>query len=98
MANAPAVLIVIPAYTHAGTLRRVVLGALAHGLVLVVNDGSTDMAPGRMPPDCGQILPADAFAADHPLHGLPVHYLGTNATGAREPPLQAPPPTRGALA
>jgi len=43
MPAAPRVLIVIPAYNHAGSLRDVVLRALAvHPDVLVVDDGSTD--------------------------------------------------------
>ncbi|MDR1947276.1 MAG: DUF2062 domain-containing protein [Desulfovibrio sp.] len=88
----PAVLITIPVYNHAGTLRRTVKGALAHGQVLVVDDGSTDMAPPvrhskstadaggagtDLPVWRGESLPVHegTFAGDHPLHGLPVHYL-----------------------
>ena len=38
----PPTLIVIPAFNEAATIGRVVAGALAHGPVIVVDDGSTD--------------------------------------------------------
>jgi uncharacterized protein (DUF2062 family) len=37
--------IVIPCYNHAGTVADVVRGALAHGPVIVVDDGSTEAMP-----------------------------------------------------
>ncbi|MDR0339863.1 MAG: DUF2062 domain-containing protein [Desulfovibrio sp.] len=67
-------LIVIPVYNHAGALRRVAQGALAHGPVLVVDDGSTDLAPARHPTGGPAPMPEDAFAPDSPLRGLPVFY------------------------
>ena len=56
------ILVVVPVFNHAATLRQVVGGVLAvHPHVLVVDDGSDDL-----PPD---VTPA------HPLYGLPVgHY------------------------
>ena len=74
----PAVLVVVPVYNHAATLRQVVCGALAYAPVLVVDDGSTDLPPAQAPhgPDGRpQSMPADGFTADHPLHGLPVYYV-----------------------
>ena len=41
------ILIVIPAYNEAAAIARVVEGALAHGPVLVVDDGSTDETAAR---------------------------------------------------
>lgn len=73
MSDSVSVLIVIPVYNHAATLRQVVTGALAHGPVLVVDDGSTDMAPGVVL-DATAIAPSGAFDENHPLHGLPVRY------------------------
>lgn len=58
----PRVLVLIPVFNHAQSLRSVVCGVLSqHPDVLIVDDGSTDM-------------PAE-IAADHPLHGLPVSFL-----------------------
>jgi len=37
-------IIVIPLYNHAATLRQVVLGSMPYGPVLVVDDGSTELA------------------------------------------------------
>ena len=75
---AAAFLIVIPVYNHAATLRGVVSGALAHGPVLVVDDGSTDMEAVRVPPGMPKPMPKpmkeDAFPESHPLRGLPVYY------------------------
>jgi len=43
------VLVVVPVYNHAATLRRVVEGVLAvHPHVLVVDDGSDDLTPGLL--------------------------------------------------
>lgn len=62
------VIVVVPVYNHAGTLRSVVEGVLLrHPHVLVVDDGSTDM-----PPD---VLPDANFPPEHPLHGLDVAYI-----------------------
>ena len=90
MSSAVSFLIVIPVYNHAATLRGVVSGALAHGPVLVVDDGSTDMATGMVTDMAGSdaipepgvdlfhnasaAVSADAFPENHPLRGLPVHY------------------------
>jgi len=75
MAHITSPLIVIPVYNHAGTLRQVVLGAMLHGQVLVVDDGSTDLAvPAYMPPS-PEIMREDAFPENHPLHALSVYYL-----------------------
>lgn len=42
----PRILVVVPVYNHASTLRDVVSGILAvHEHVLVVDDGSTDLVP-----------------------------------------------------
>lgn len=66
-------LTVIPVYNHAATLRGVAEAALAHGPVLVVDDGSTDMdAVSRA--DSTVPMGPDAFPEAHPLRGLPVHY------------------------
>jgi glycosyltransferase involved in cell wall biosynthesis len=68
---APRILIVIPVYNHARTLRQVAQGALRqHPHVLVVDDGSTDL------PSAGQTgMPVDMKSEpedSHPLAGLPV--------------------------
>lgn len=64
MHTAPLILIVIPVFNHAATLRQVVSGALElHPHVLVVDDGSTDMPQATGP----------EYTAGHPLHALPVH-------------------------
>ena len=68
------VLVVIPVYNHAATLREVVVGALAFGPVLVVDDGSADMAPACVPVSPGTLAAQESFAEDHPLCGLPVYY------------------------
>jgi glycosyltransferase involved in cell wall biosynthesis len=68
-------LIVVPVYNHAGTLRSVVQASLAHGSVLVVDDGSTDMEPAHRRSVNDNIMPDDAFAPNHPLHALPIHYV-----------------------
>jgi glycosyltransferase involved in cell wall biosynthesis len=68
-------LIVVPTYNHVATLRRVVTGALAHGPVLVVDDGSTDLAPSRLAFAGRNIAPPGAFDERHPLHGLPIRYV-----------------------
>ncbi|SBV98213.1 putative Undecaprenyl-phosphate glycosyltransferase [uncultured delta proteobacterium] len=76
MSDPLSVLIVVPVYNHAATLRRVVTGALAHGPVLVVDDGSTDMVPASDTGlDAGAVAPPGVFDAGHPLHGLPVRYV-----------------------
>lgn len=66
-------LIVVPVYNHAGSLRRVAAGALCHGPVLVVDDGSTDMpaVPGH---ESLTPMRPEAFPGEHPLRGLPVYY------------------------
>ena len=64
----------IPVYNHASTLRQVVCGALAHGPVLVVDDGSTDLEPASHIPDPPEPMSGEAFAEDSPLRGLPVYY------------------------
>ena len=43
----PPTLIIIPAFNEAATIGRVVAGALAHGPVVVVDDGSTDDTAAR---------------------------------------------------
>ena len=54
------ILVVVPVYNHASTLRQVVEGVLEHHPhVLVVDDGSSDMTPEMTP--C------------HPLYGLSVN-------------------------
>ncbi len=56
------VLVVIPVYNHAKTLRTVAEGVLrVHSKLLIVDDGSTD-------------LPS-ALNEEHPLYGLPVRYV-----------------------
>lgn len=82
------VIVVVPVYNHAGTLRSVVEGALLrHPRVLVVDDGSTDlpgaesatMSPVSLPSKSpGQLpiqLPGASFPPEHPLHGLDVAYI-----------------------
>ncbi|MDR2726547.1 MAG: DUF2062 domain-containing protein [Deltaproteobacteria bacterium] len=69
-----ALLIAVPVYNHATTLRGVVTGALAHGPVLVVDDGSSDMEAVSIPSGSPSIMAEHAFPATHPLHGLPVYY------------------------
>ncbi len=45
----PRILVVVPVYNHAATLRGVVSGILAvHDQVLVVDDGSTDLVPDAL--------------------------------------------------
>ena len=65
-------LIVVPVYNHAESLRQVVTGALCHGAVLVVDDGSTDMP--AVPSGSFAIMEQNAFPETHPLHALPVYY------------------------
>ena len=56
------ILVVVPVYNHAATLRQVVEGVLAlHPHILVVDDGSSDM-------------PKDMGDKNHPLYGLAVEY------------------------
>lgn len=62
----PHILVAIPVYNHAATLRGVAEAVLrVHPHLLVVDDGSTDM-----PALSGDILPPE-----HPLGGLPLFYL-----------------------
>ena len=68
-------LIVIPVYNHAGTLRQVVQGAMRHGPVLVVDDGSTDLAPATYASPFPERMQEDAFPEGHPLRDLPIYYL-----------------------
>ena len=68
-------IIVIPLYNHAATLRQVVLGSMPYGPVLVVDDGSTELAAAAYTPSSPEIMREDAFPENHPLHGLPVYYL-----------------------
>ena len=74
MAAPASVLVVIPVYNHATTLRMVAAGALAHAPVLVVDDGSTDLEPPHRPCEPGTTPHPEAFDADHPLRGLPILY------------------------
>lgn len=65
----PAVLIVIPVYNHASTLRQVVIDCLALWPdILVVDDGSTDMPV----PSCQSGIIRNE---DHPLYNLPVRFI-----------------------
>ena len=63
---APRILVVIPVYNHAQTLRYVAEGVLAqHPNLLIVDDGSTDLP-----------LPVNTeLPPEHPLYGLPLLYL-----------------------
>lgn len=66
----PRILVVIPVFDHASTLRDVTAGALAaHPHVLVVDDGSRDLAPPA-DPDCTRDAAVRNFPPDHPLHEL----------------------------
>ncbi|CAK7039045.1 MAG: hypothetical protein DELT_00701 [Desulfovibrio sp.] len=74
-------IVVVPVYNHAGTLRSVVEGVLAyHPHVLVVDDGSTDIAgANNVSVVCNTTLPQGVSVADfpenHPLRGLAVGYI-----------------------
>ena len=78
MAQAVSPLIVIPVYNHASTLRQVVLESMPYAPVLVVDDGSTDLAVGSYSPSSLKIMSEDAFSENHPLYALPVYYLRHN--------------------
>lgn len=75
--SSDSVLVVVPVYNHAGTVRQVTEGVLKHHPhVLVVDDGSTDL----MAAESEHTLPSEklqnarTLPAPHPLAGLPVHF------------------------
>lgn len=74
MSSCPSALIIIPVYNHAATLRRVVQGALKHGPVMVVDDGSTDLEAALTLPQGPLIMPEGSFAPASPLADLPIYY------------------------